>query len=118
MHGIIVGSAGICWASPPGRGDPTILFAVPHNPALLLTPGSCGGAVAPPDAGTLGGGSLHLEYSMVGRPGGGGRYPVAGVPGVVRPPEEAVAPCPGDSPTTWLHDRGKAAMQVHQEPKW
>ena len=54
------GSAGICWASLPGWDAPAILFAVPHNPVLLLTPGSCGGAVAPPGVGAPGGGSLHL----------------------------------------------------------
>ena len=121
MHGIVVGSAGIRWASPPGWGTPAIFFAVPHNPVLLLTPGRSGGAVAPPAAGVLGGGSLHLVKSMGGRPGGGGRYldiPAAGIPGVVMPPEEAVALHPGDSPTTWLHDGGKAPMQAHLEPKW
>ena len=48
---------------------------------------------------------------MGGGPGGGGKYPdipTAGVLGVVMPPEEAVAPHPGDSPTNWLHDRGGA----------
>ena len=34
------------------------------------------------------------------------------------PPEEAVTPHLNDSPTTWLHDGGKAPMQVHLEPKW
>ena len=116
-----MGGAGICWASPPGWGAPAILFAVPNNPVLLLTPGSCGGAVAPPDAGAPGNGSLHLEKSRGGRPGGGGRYPdipAAGIPGVVMPPAKAVAQHPGDSPTTWLHNRGKAPMQAHLEPKW
>ena len=59
--------------------------------------------------GSSGGGSLYLEKFMGGRPGGGGRYPdtpVAGVLGAVMPPEEAVTPHPGDSPTTWLHDGG------------
>ena len=54
---------GWCWHSlgqSAGWGAPAILFAVPHNPVLLPTPGSCGGAVAPPDAGAPGGGSLHL----------------------------------------------------------
>ena len=102
-HSIDMGSAGIRWASLPGWGTPTILFAVPLNLLDLLTPGRFGGA--------SGGGSLHLEKSMGGRPGGGGRYldiPAAGVLGAVMPPEEAVTPHPGDSPTTWLHDRGGA----------
>ena len=63
----------------------------------------------PLDAGASGGGSLHLGKSMGGRPGGGGRYPdipAAGVLGAVMPPEEAVAPHPGNSPTTWLHNGG------------
>ena len=120
-HGIVVGSAGIHWASLPGQGAPTILFTLPHNPALLLIPGRSGGAVAPPAAGASEGGSLHLVKSMGGRPGGGSRYldiPAAGVPGVVMPPEEAVTPHPGDSPTTWFHDGGKAPIQAHLEPKW
>ena len=120
-HGIDVGGAGICWASPPGRGYPAILFAVPLNPVDLLTPGRFGGAVVPLDAGASGGGSLHLEKSMGGRPGGGGRYPdipAAGILGAAMPPEEAVAPHPDDSPTTWLHDGGKAPMQAHLEPRW
>ena len=98
-----------------------ILFTVPLSPVDLPTPGRFGRAVAPLDAGASGSGSLHLEKSMGGRPGGGGRYPdipAAGVPGVVMPPEEAVAPHPGDSPTTWLHNRGKAPMQAHRKPKW
>ena len=70
MHGIIMGGAGICWASPPGRGAPMILFAVPRNPVLLPTPGRSSGAVAPPAAGASGGSSLHLEKSMGGRPVG------------------------------------------------
>ena len=120
MHGIIVGGTGICWASLPGWGTPAILFTVPCNPVLLPTPGRSSGAVAPPAARASGGGSLHLVKSMGGMPGGGGRYldiPAAGVPGVVTPPEEAVALHLGDSPTTWLHDRGKAPMQAHLEPK-
>ena len=55
--------------------------------------------MAPLDAGASGGGSLHLEKSMGGRPGGGGRYPdipAAGIPGAVMPPEEAVTLHPGD----------------------
>ena len=109
VHGIDVGGAGIRWASPPGRGIPTILFTVPLKLMDLLTPGRFVGAVGPPDAGASGGSSLHLEKSMGGRPGGGGRYPnisAAGVPGAVMPPEEAVALHPGDSSTTWLHDGG------------
>ena len=109
MHGIDAGSAGICWASPPGWGAPAILFAVPLNQSDLPTPGRFGGAVDPLDAGASGGSSLHLEKSMGGKPGGGGRYPdipAAGVLGVVMPPEEAVTPHPGDFPTTWLHDGG------------
>ena len=120
-HVINVGGAGIRWASPPGWSTPVILFAVPLNPADLLTPGRFGGTVAPLDAGASGGGSLHLEKSMGGRPGGGSRYlgiPAAGVLGAVMPLEEAVTPHPGDSPTTWLHNRGKAPMQAHLEPKW
>ena len=73
----------------------------------LPTPGRLGGAVGPPDAGASGGGNLHLEKSMGGRPGGVGRYPdipAAGVLGAVMPPEEAVTSQPGNSPTTWLHD--------------
>ena len=91
MHGIIMGGAGICWASSPGQGTPTILFAVPLKLVDLPTPGRFGGA--PLDAGTSGGSSLHLEKSMGERPGGHGRYPdipAAGIPGVVMPPEEAV----------------------------
>ena len=114
-----MGGAGICWASPPGWGIPTILFTVSLKLVDLLTPGRFGWA--PLDAGASGGGSLHLKKSMGGRPGGGGRYlaiHAAGVPGAVMPPEEAVAPHSGNSPTTWLHDRGKAPMQAHLEPKW
>ena len=111
VHGIDVGGTGIRWASLPGRGAPTILFAVPLNRSDLLTPGRFDGAVGPLDAGASGGSSLHLEKSMGGRPGGGGRYPdipAAGVLGAVMPPEGAVAPHPGNSPTTWLHDGGGA----------
>ena len=121
VHGIDVGGAGIRWASPPGWGIPMILFTVPLKLTDLLTPGRFGGAGGPLDAGASGGSSLHLEKSMGGRPGGGGRYPdipAADIPGVVMPPEEAVAPHPGDSPTTWLHDGGKAPIQAHLEPKW
>ena len=121
MHGVVVGGASICWASLPGWGAPVILFTVPCNPVPLLTPGRFGGALAPPAARASGGGSLHLVKSMGGRPGGGSRYldiPAAGVPGAVLPPEEAVALHSGDSPTTWLHDGGKAPMEAHLEPKW
>ena len=103
MHGVNAGGAGIRWASLPGQGTPTILFTVPLNQSDIPTPGRFGGA--------SGGGSLHFEKSMGGRPGGGGRYPdipAAGVLGAVMPPEEAVALHPGDSPTIWLHDRGGA----------
>ena len=108
-HSIDAGSAGIHWASPPGWGAPAILFAVPLRLMDLPTPRRFGGAVGPLEAGASGGGSLYLEKFMGGRPGGGGRYPdtpVAGVLGAVMPPEEAVTPHPGDSPTTWLHDGG------------
>ena len=53
--------------------------------------------------------AASIWRSLGGSPGGGGRYPdipAAGVLGVVMPPEEVVALHPGDSPTTWLHDRG------------
>ena len=111
VHGINVGGTGIRWASPPGWGAPTILFTVPLNRSDLLTPGRFDGAVGLLDAGASGGGSLHLEKSMGGRPGGRGRYldiPAAGVLGAVMPPEEAVTLHPGDSPTTWVHDGGGA----------
>ena len=76
----------------------------------LLTPGGPGGAVGNPlDAGASGGGSLQLEKSIGVRPGGGGTYldiPAAVVLGEVMPPEETVAPYPGDWSTTWLHDWG------------
>ena len=81
---------------------------MPLNLMDLPTPGRPGGAVGNPlDARASGGGSLQLEKSIGGRPGGGGTYPdipAAVVLGVVMPPEEAVAPYPGDSSTTWLHD--------------
>ena len=121
MHSINMGGAGIRWASLPGWGAPTIFIAVPQNPVPLLTPGRFSGAVAPLDAGVSGGGNLHLVKSIGGRSGRGSRYPdipAAGIPGAVMPPEEAVALPPGDSPTTWLHDGGKAPMQAHWEPKW
>ena len=108
-HGIDAGGAGIHWASPPGWGTPAILFAVPLKLMNLPTPGRFGGAVGPLDAGASGGDSLHLEKSMGGRPGWGGRYPdipAAGALEAVMPPEEAVTLHPGDSPTTWLHDGG------------
>ena len=76
----------------------------------LLTPGRLGGAGGSPlDAGDSGGGSLQLEKSIEGRPGGGGAYPdipAAVVQGEVMPPEQAVTPYPGDWSTTWLHDLG------------
>ena len=76
----------------------------------LLTPGRLGGAGGSPlDAGASGGTSLQLEKSIGGRPGWGGAYPgipAAVVLGEVMPPEEAVAPYPGDWSTTWLHDWG------------
>ena len=113
-HGSGMGGVSICWAKPPGLCTicvPTILLAVP-NLMDLLTPGRLVGAVGNHlDARASGGGSLQLEKSIGGRPGGGGMYP--GIPGTVvvgavMPPEEAVAPYPGDSSTTWLHDRGGA----------
>ena len=100
----------------PGRLDsvppvpPAILLAVPLNLTDLPTPGRLVGAVGNClDAGASGGGSLQLEKSIGGRPGGGGMYPdipAAVVLGAVMPPEEAVTPYPGDSSTTWLHDGG------------
>ena len=78
----------------------------------LPTPGRPGCAVGNPlDAGASGGGSLQLEKSIGERPGGGGTYPdipAAVVLGEVMPPEEAVAPYPGDWSTTGLHDWGGA----------
>ena len=53
----------------------------------------------PLDARASGGGSLQLEKSIEGRPGGGGMYPdilAAVVLGAVMPPEEAVTSYPGD----------------------
>ena len=107
------GGVGVCWARPPGLCTicaPAILLAVPLNLMDLPTPGRLGGAVGNPlDAGASGGGSLQLEKSIRGRPGGGGTYPdipAAVVVGAVMPPEEAVAPYPGDSSTTWLHNGG------------
>ena len=61
-----MGGTGIRWASLPGWGAPMILFAVPHNPVPLPTPGRFSGAVAPPAAGASGGGNLHLVKSMGG----------------------------------------------------
>ena len=101
-HGIVVGGTGIHWASLPGWGDPAILFTVPHNPVPLPTPARQSGSMVTPVAEASGSGNLHLLQSMGGSPGGGSRYTIAGIPGVVKPPEEAVTPCPGDSPTTWL----------------
>ena len=102
-HGTNVGGVGLRWARPPGHCAicaPTILLAVPLNQMDLPTPGRPGGAVGNPlDAGASGGGSLQLEKSIKGRPGGGGTYPdipAAVVLGVVVPPEEAVALYPGD----------------------
>ena len=60
MHSDVMGGAGICWASLPGRGDPAILFAMPHNPVPLPTPARRSGAVATLVAEASGGGSLHL----------------------------------------------------------
>ena len=112
-HSGDMGGVGIHWARPPGCCAiyaPMILLAVPLNLTDLPTPGRLGGAVGNPlDARASGGGSLQLEKSIGGRPGGGGTYPdipAAVVLGAVMPPEEAVAPYPGDSSTTWLHDRG------------
>ena len=103
MHSGGMGSVGIHWARPPGLCTicaPAILLAVPLSLMDLLTPGRLGGAVGNPlDAGASGGGSLQLEKSIGGRPGGGGTYPdipAAVVLGAVMPPEEAVAPYPGD----------------------
>ena len=114
-HGSGMGGVGICWARPPGLCAicaPTILLAVPLNLMDLPTPGRLVGAVGNPlDARASGGGSLQLEKSIEGRPGGGGTYqgiPAAVVVGAVIPPEEAVAAYPGDSSTTWLHDGGGA----------
>ena len=114
-HGAGEDGVSIRWARPPGLCTicaPAILLAVPLNLMDLPTPGRLGGAVGNPlDAGASGGGSLQSEKSIGGRPGGGGIYldiPAAVVVGAVMPPEEAVAPYPGDSSTTWLHDGGGA----------
>ena len=103
VHGADMGSAGVHWARPPGRCAicaPTILLAMPLNLMDLPTPGRPGGAVGNPlDAGASESGSLQLEKSIGVRPGGGGTYPdipAAVVLGEVVPPEEAVAPYPGD----------------------
>ena len=82
-HGIDMGGAGIRWASLSGWGAPRILFTVPLNWLDLQTPGRFGGAVGPLDAGASGGGSLHLEMSMGGRSGAGGRYPDIPAAGVL-----------------------------------
>ena len=105
-HGGGMGGVGIRWARPPGRCAicaPVILLAMPLKLMDLPTPGRLGGAVGNPlDARASGGGSLQLEKSIGGRPGGGGMYPgipAAVVVGAVMPPEEAVAPYPGtDAP--------------------
>ena len=72
-----------------------ILLAVPLNLTDLPTPGRFGGSVGNPlDARASGGGSLQLEKSIRGRPGGGGTYLdifAAVVVGAVMPPEDAVA---------------------------
>ena len=110
-----MGGVAVRWARLPGRYAicaPTILLAMPLKLTDLLTPGRLGGAAGNPlDARASGGGSLQLEKSIRGRPGWGGTYldiPAAVVLGAVMPPEEAVAPYPGDSSTTWLHDGGGA----------
>ena len=102
-HGADVGGVGIRWARPPGHCAicaPAILLAVPLNLTDLPTPGRPGGAGSNPlDSGASGGGSLQLEKSIGGRLGGGGTYPdipAAVVLGTVMPPEEAVAPYPGN----------------------
>ena len=108
-----MGGVGIRWARPPGLCTicaPAILLAVPLNLTDLPTPGRLGGATGNPlDPGASGGSSLQLEKSIGGRPGGGGTYlgiAAAVVVGAVMPPEEAVAPYPGDSSTTWLMTEG------------
>ena len=102
-HGTDMAGASIHWARPPGHCTicaPTILLAVPLKLTDIPTPGRLGGAVGNPlDAGASGGSSLQLEKSIGGRPGGGGTYPdilAVVVLGVVMPPEEMVAPYPGD----------------------
>ena len=111
VHGTDMGGVGVHWARPPGCCAicaPAILSAVPLNLLDLPTPGRPGGAVGNPlDVRASGGGSLQLEKSIGVRPGGGGTYPdipAAVVLGEVMPPEEAVAPYPGDWSTTWLHN--------------
>ena len=113
MHSADMGSVGVRWARPPGRCAicaPAFFSAAPLNLMDLPTPGRPGGAVGNPrDAGASGGCSLQLEKSIGVRPGGGGTYPdipAAVVLGEVMPPEEAIAPYPGDWSTTWLHDWG------------
>ena len=95
--------ASVCWARPSGRCTicaPMILLAVPLKLMDLPIPGRLGSAVGNPlDAGASGGGSLQLEKSIGGRPGGGGMYPdipAVVVLGAVMPPEEVVALYPGD----------------------
>ena len=101
-HGTYVGSVGVHWARLPGCCticSPAILLAMPLNLMDLPTPGRPGGAVGNPlDAGASGGGSLQLEKSIRVRPGGGTYLgiPAAVVLEEVVPPEEAVAPYPGD----------------------
>ena len=97
-HGTDMDGVGLCWARSPGHCAicaPTILLAMPLNQTDLPTPGRPGGAVGNPlDAGASGGGSLQLEKSIRGRPGGGGMIldiPAAVVLGEVMPPVEAVA---------------------------
>ena len=103
MQSANMGGVGIRLARPPRRCTicaPKILLAVLLNLMDLLTPGRLGGAVGNPlDAGASGGGSLQSKKSIGGRPGGGGMYPdipATVVLGVVVPPEEAVAPYPGN----------------------
>ena len=78
-HSIDVGGVGVCWARPPRRCAicaPAILLAVPLKLTDLPTPGRLGGAAGNPlDARASGGGSLQLEKSIGGRPGGDGMYP-------------------------------------------
>ena len=113
VHGADVGGVGVHGARPPGHCTicaPVILLAIPLKLTDLPTPGRLGGAAGNPlDAGASGGGSLQLEKFIGGRPSGGGTYPdipAAVVLGAVMPPEEAVTPYPGNSSTTWLHNRG------------
>ena len=102
-HGSGVGGVSVHWARPPGRCAIcalTILLAMPLKLMDLPTPGRLGGAVGNPlDTGASGGGSLQLEKSIGGRPGGGGMYPdipAVVVLGAVMPPEEVVTLYPGD----------------------